>query len=113
MRRDKFLGILIVPKRAEGSLKSAESSYLCSLYFAIKTGMCSIYSAEGRFFGSTYKRLDIIPDKSLEYCEGIFGYTPFVTFVKRPFISFAVKGGLSAVISYKTAPIDHMSLDLS
>lgn len=49
------------------------SSFLCSLYFAIKTGMCRIYSAEGRLFGSTYSKEAIILDRSEENLEGIAG----------------------------------------
>jgi hypothetical protein len=66
VRRDRFLGILIVPNNAVGSLNSVEISSLCSLYFAMKTGMCKICSAEGLRLGSTCKRFEIIPDKSDE-----------------------------------------------
>ena len=69
----------MVPKRVEGSLYSADILYLCSLYFAINTGICNIYSADGLFFGSTYSKLEIMLDKSLEYCDGILGYVPFMT----------------------------------
>ena len=73
VNKDKLRGILIVPRRAEGSLMSSDRLSLCSLYLAMKTGMWRIYSADGRFLGSTCKRDDIMPERSFEYWGGIFG----------------------------------------
>ena len=37
------------------------------------------------------------------------GYTPRVTDLNRPYISYALKGGSKVVISYMTQPSDQMS----
>lgn len=47
--------------------------------------------------------------RSWVYSEGIFWYIPLVTFLKRPYISSARKGGLKVIVSYSTHPSDQIS----
>jgi len=56
--------------------------------------------------------LSIYPIISLNSEENLVdsgGYWAAVTFLYRPFISFALKGGVSVAISYSTQPNDQMS----
>ena len=64
----------------------------------------------GRSFGSARNIQAITSFISFEKRPGNGGYYAEITFLYRPFISEALKGGLIVAISYKTQPRDHMSL---
>ena len=58
-----------------------------------------IVEQDGLSLGSTLSSFIMTSPSSLVYFLGISGYYPLSTFLYRPFISYALKGGFRVVIS--------------
>ena len=80
---------------------------------ACTIGRLRICSHEGRQLGEIYSiNLMTVAISWLKW-SGILGNFPFMTFLQRPCMSSALKGGTRAHISQRTQPSDQMSLLLS
>ena len=73
----------------------AFSYYILSLI----TDRLSIYSVVGRKFGFGCSIREIISLNSCEYRDEMGGYCAVTTFLYKPAMSFALKGGRRAAIS--------------
>jgi len=74
-------------------LLSATSFNIFSLSLFTTAGNLRILLQSGLSAGVTYKRHLMIFDKSYEKCVGILPQCPLITFLYRPSISLAWKGG--------------------
>ena len=81
-----------------------------SLHFDTTLSVSRISEQLGRSLGSTLSMSCSTFTSYCEYWRSIGGYYPLRTRLYRPFMSLALKGGLSEHISYKTQPNDQMSL---